>query len=85
MDIKDEVIAKKLKVVLFEHLKKYNWFVGVALSSSGKGLHVYTKIQVSDNERKDDRTKKIAYLTNFRHKYSFVYLVCINAASPNSA
>ena len=80
MDIKDEVIAKKLKVVLFKQLKKYNWFVGVALSSSGKGLHVYTKIQVSDNERKDDRTKKIAYLTNFRHKYSFVYLVCINAA-----
>jgi hypothetical protein len=35
---------------------------------------------VSDNERKDDRTKKIVYLTNFRHKYSFVYLVCINAA-----
>ena len=80
MDIKDEAMAKKLKVVLFEHLKKYNWFIGVALSSSGKGLHVYTKIQVSDNERKDDRTKKIAYLTNFRHKYSFVYLVCINAA-----
>ena len=80
MDIKDEVIAKKLKKVLFEHLKKYNWFVGVALSSSGKGLHVYTKIQVSENETKDDRTKKIAYLTNFRHKYSFVYLVCINAS-----
>ena len=80
MDIKNEVMAKKLKVVLFDHLKKYNWFVGVALSSSGKGLHVYTKIQVSENERKDDRTKKIAYLTNFRHKYSFVYLICINAA-----
>jgi hypothetical protein len=80
MDIKDETIAKKLKVVLFERLKKYNWFVGIALSSSGKGLHVYTKIQVSENERKDDRTKKIAYLTNFRHKYSFVYLICINAA-----
>ena len=80
MDIKDGEMAQKLKKVLFEHLKKYNWFVGVALSSSGKGLHVYTKIQVSQNERKDDRTKKIAYLTNFRHKYSFVYLVCINAA-----
>lgn len=80
MDIKDADIAVKLKRVLFERLKKYNWFVGVALSSSGKGLHIYTKIQVSDNERKDDRTKKIAYLTNFRHKYSFVYLVCINAA-----
>lgn len=81
MDIKDELIAKRLKQVLFEHLKKYNWFVGVALSSSGKGLHIYTKIQVSDSERKDDITKKIVYLTNFRHKYSFVYLICINAAS----
>ena len=80
MDIKDSDIAKKLKKILFERLKKYNWFIGVALSSSGKGLHIYTKIQVSENERKDDKTKRIAYLANFRHKYSFVYLVCINAA-----
>lgn len=80
MDIKDEHIAHKLKTVLFEKLKKYNWFVGVVLSSSGKGLHIYTKIQMSDNETKDDRTRKIAYLANFRHKYSFVYIVCINAA-----
>ena len=81
MDIKDASMAVKLKKVLFEHLNKYNWFVGVALSSSGKGLHVYTKIQISENETKDDRTRKIAYITNFRHKYSFVYIVCINAAA----
>lgn len=80
MDIKDEQLSKKLKSVLFERLKKYNWFIGIALSSSGKGLHIYTKIQVSENERKDDTTKRIAYLTNFRHKYSFVYLVCIKEA-----
>lgn len=76
MDIKNAELAKKLKKALFEHLKKYNWFFGIALSSSGKGLHIYTKIQISENERKDDTTKKIAYLANFRHKYSFVYIIC---------
>jgi len=80
MDIKDEQIAKKIKLVLFDHLKKYNWFVGVALSSSGKGLHIYTKIQVSENETKNSVTKKLAYLANFRHKFSFVYIICINEA-----
>ena len=76
MDIKNAELANKLKIILFEHLKKYNWFFGIALSSSGQGLHIYTKIQISENERKDDVTKKIAYLANFRHKYSFVYIVC---------
>lgn len=80
MDIKDEQMAKKLKQILFDHLKKYNWFVGIALSSSGKGLHIYTKIQISENETRNNTTKKLAYLANFRHKFSFVYIICINEA-----
>ena len=80
MDIKNAQIAKKLKVELFEHLKRYNWFVGVTLSSSGAGLHIYTKIQLSETDNANERTKKIIYLTNFRQKFSFVYLICKNAA-----
>lgn len=77
MDIKDAKIANQLKEWIFDHLKKCNWFLGVALSSSGKGLHIYTKITVPEAED-DTNKKKILYLTNFRHKYSFVYIVCIN-------
>ena len=77
MDIKDAKIANQLKEWIFDHLKKCNWFLGVALSSSGKGLHIYTKITVPESDD-DINKKKVLYLTNFRHKYSFVYIVCIN-------
>ena len=76
MDIKDREIAGRLKGHIFHDLKKYNWFLGVAFSSSGKGLHIYTKIQIPESDDSDLRKKKILYFTNFRHKYSFVYLSC---------
>lgn len=76
MDIKDGVIATKLKYALFERLRKFNWFLGVTLSSSRQGLHVYTKIQIPENET-DPMQKKVLFFTNFRHKYSFVYLACL--------
>lgn len=76
MDIKDRRFAETLKDGIFKRLIKYNWFLGVAFSSSGKGLHVYTKIRVSEGEQDDPQKKKLLYLTNFRHKYSFVYLAC---------
>lgn len=79
MDIKDEKVATSLKSVIFNSLYKCNWFLGVALSSSGKGLHVYTKISIPEDET-DASKRKLLYLTNFRHKYSFVYLACIKNA-----
>lgn len=77
MDIKDSEVTKKLKPLLFERLKKYNWFLGVVTSSSGKGLHIYTKISVS-SEDSSLRVRKLQYMANFRHKYSFVYIACLN-------
>lgn len=77
MDIKDKEIASLLKKRLFDRLKKYNWFFGIVMSSSGAGIHIYTKIQVPDELPKDKR--KLLYLTNFRHKYSFVYLASLMA------
>ena len=76
MDIKDENIAKRLKRHIFDKLYKCNWFLGVTLSASGKGLHIYTKIAIPQSEQDDTNKKKLLYLTNFRHKYSFVYLAC---------
>lgn len=80
MDIKNANIAKQLKEHIFERLHKCNWFLGVTLSASGQGLHVYTKIAIPESDNVDSKKNKILYLTNFRHKYSFVYLACLSAA-----
>lgn len=80
MDIKNEKIADELKEHIFDKLYKCNWFVGVTKSASGAGLHVYTKIAVAESDDDDTKKKKLLYLTNFRHKFSFVYLACLSAA-----
>lgn len=72
LDIKNSELASKLKDILFDELKKFNWFLGVCKSASGKGLHVWTKIVPISIEFKN---RKIEYLCNFRHKYSYVYVV----------
>lgn len=72
LDIKDEYIASELKPRIFDELKQFNWFLGVCKSASGKGLHIWTKINPISEELKN---KKIEYLCNFRHKYSYVYVV----------
>lgn len=72
LDIKDKIIANKLKIAIFDNLKKYHWFLGVCTSASGKGLHVWTKISpISVNLS----NRKIEYLCNFRHKYSYIYII----------
>ena len=72
LDIKDEDLSPLLKGVIFEELKKYNWFLGISKSASKKSLHVWTKITpISLNPD----NKRIEYFCNFRHKYSFVYIV----------
>ena len=74
LDIKDAGLAKLLKKVIFDKLKNCNWFLGVCLSSSKMGLHVWTKIAVPEKDNDDIKKKRLLFLTNFRHKYSFVYL-----------
>ncbi len=78
MDIHDTEIAKILKQVIFDKLCKYNWFLGVAMSTSGNGLHIYTKIKVPEGDRRDLNKMKILYKTNFRHKSSFIYISCMD-------
>ena len=78
MDIKNAEMAQQLKAHIFNSLYKCNWFLGVTLSASGQGLHIYTKIAIPDQEY-DLNKKRLLFLTNFRHKYSFIYIACINA------
>lgn len=72
IDIKDKKIAEGLKPLIFNDLKKYHWFLGVCKSASGKSLHVWTKISPISISHED---RKIEYLCNFRHKYSYLYII----------
>lgn len=84
LDIKSVDIARELKSLLFNRLKKYNWFLGIVTSSSGKGLHVYTKITISVDDNNVERRKRL-FMANFRHKYSFVYIACCNVLNELNA
>lgn len=72
LDIKNAKLCDELKPRIFDELSKYHWFLGVCKSASGKGLHIWTKITpISVNPE----NKKVEFLCNFRHKYSYVYIV----------
>ena len=72
VDIKNADLAQKLKILLFDELNKYQWFLGICTSASGKSLHIWTKITpISFNYE----NRKVEYLCNFRHKYSYIYIV----------
>lgn len=74
LDIKNEEISTKLKDILFNDLNKYNWFLGISKSASKKSLHVWTKIHPISIEFK---SRKVEYLCNFRHKYSYIYIILL--------
>lgn len=72
IDIKNEAIANGLKGILFDELKKFQWFLGVCLSSSRRSLHVWTKITPISREL---NSRKIEFRCNFRQKYSYIYII----------
>ena len=72
LDIKNADIATNLKPIIFNELKKYHWFLGITRSASGKSLHVWTKITPISIKAEN---KKVEYFCNFRHKYSYIYIV----------
>ena len=82
MDIKDTEIARLLKEHIFNGLCTLPWFIGVALSSSGQGLHIYTKIQIPESVKEYQSLVRM-FRVNFRHKYSTVYIACLKAKKLN--
>ena len=72
IDIKNEELARNIKQFLFEDLKQYHWFLGCCISASGKSCHVWTKITPISI---DLNSRRIEYICNFRHKYSYIYIV----------
>ena len=77
IDIKDAELAKNIKQFLFDDLKQYHWFLGCCISASGKSCHVWTKITPISI---DLNSRRIEYVCNFRHKYSYVYIVLMKHA-----
>lgn len=72
LDIKNEQIANGLKSILFEELSKFHWFLGICKSASKKSLHIWTKVRPISIEFKN---RRIEYLCNFRHKFSYIYII----------
>ena len=58
LDIKDAELSDKLKPLIFDELKKFNWFLGICKSASGKGIHVWTKITPISVEFKNKKGNK---------------------------
>ena len=78
IDIKDAELAFNIKQMLFNELNKYHWFLGCCISASGKSCHVWTKITPISI---DTDSRKTEYICNFRHKYSYIYIVLMKYAS----
>ena len=72
IDIKNEELAIQIKQTLFNELSQYHWFLGCCISASGKSCHVWTKITPISI---DLNSRRIEYVCNFRHKYSYIYIV----------
>ena len=70
LDIKDENIAVVIKSMLFDILCRFPWFVGIALSSSHTGIHVYTWTSVCSFTLE---ARKKEYYSNFEQKCGAVF------------
>ena len=78
------------KKLLFEELSKYHWFLCIAVSASGRGLHIYTKVspahhmytEILDNEY----ISKYWFTVNYVTKASILFdaIKTINYSSKNS-
>lgn len=79
MDIKNREIAMQLKELIFKELNHNNWLVGVILSTSGNGLHIYTHVKIHEVFRDDLERLKRLYYANYRHKYSVIFWTLHNA------
>lgn len=66
--------AATIRDTLFDKLKHYPWLLGITLSSSGKALHVYTKVSRMHNIFKEDeantKIQKYWYRMSYMQKHA---------------
>ncbi len=69
LDIKLDIEEiKKIKEKLYQGLKQYHWFAAIAISTSGRGVHIYTKITA-------DTSKKFRYNEYYKNYIAKTYVV----------
>lgn len=72
----------EIKKLLFENLRHYPWLVGVGLSSSGNGVHIYTKVARPHhwyvNESANEEYIKFWYRMSYVQKYAAIRWVLEN-------
>lgn len=65
-----------IKQRLFNDLSHYNWFLGVGLSTSGNGIHIYTKVarphQYYLTPEDNESLLKYWYRTSYVQKFSII-------------
>ena len=68
-----EILKKKI----FEYLNDFHWFLWIAKSASGKGIHIYTKVtpphHVYTDVTKNEYISKYWFNVNYAHKSSIIY------------
>ena len=81
---------KQFKKLLFDELSKYHWFLCIAISASGKGLHIYTKVSpahhVYTELKNNEQISKYWFTVNYCTKVSLLFNVIkkINDNKQNS-
>lgn len=69
----------KLKKSMFELLQDFHWFLWICKSSSGKGLHIYTKVSpahhVYTDPKENEYISKYWYSVSYLTKLNIVYSV----------
>lgn len=68
----------RLKHHIFNEMNRYHWLLWVCLSSSGNGIHIYTKVAPPHHIHIDDISKnndlcKYWHTVNYHHKTSVLY------------
>lgn len=74
--------AAEIRDILFEHLKHYPWLLAITLSTSGRALHVYTKVSRPHRIFKDVEDNieisKYWYRQSYIQKYAAIAYVLFN-------
>ena len=77
LDIKNNQITNPLKDILFKELSKFHWFLGICRSASKTSLQIWTNITPVTIDKSQ---RRVEYICNFRHKYSYIYIILLKYA-----
>lgn len=71
-----------LKDKLFEYLSHYKWLLGIGLSSSGRGIHIYTKVNkphcIWKTDDMNEKVSKFWFQMSYIAKYAAIRYVLTN-------